>query len=555
MAVEMFAGAIDRDPNNADALIWLSNAHRKLGSFDAAVSAAERAVRAAPQSPHVGYCLGQALFGASRFAEAIPWLKQSASRQLRNPQIRHRLGLTYLALGEVDSAIASLEEAARLAPAVPAIRVALGQAYLEGRQFEKANWATSEALRLDPKSVPAHILLASIHTGHDETKEAIAHLRTAVELGPSSAEAHAQLGSALQVAGQFEESRQHLQTALRLDPTQTWALYCLSQLDRAESADAPLVESAESLAQSGKLPPRSEALVHFALGKCYEDLANWGTAMSHFDRANQLMYQEDTRANRWRPEMMQAEADKMIRSVGEAFIDRVKEIGSRSELPIFVLGMVRSGTSLTEQILSSHPMVGGGGELMFWLEHASQVVDQGPAVAFDVAREYCSLLSAKAPGCVRAVDKAPGNYALIGLIHACLPNAIFIHIKRNPVDNCLSIWKTYMADAPRFSFRRENIVAAYRQYLRYMEHWRKVVPADRLLEIDYEELVGAPERVTRSMIDFCGLPWDDACLRPEENRRAVRTPSLWRVRRPIDTSSVEAWRRYEPWLGAFKELV
>jgi hypothetical protein len=148
----------------------------------------------------------------------------------------------------------------------------------------------------------------------------------------------------------------------------------------------------------------------------------------------------------------------------------------------------------------------------------------------------------------------PGNYLHLGMIHLIFPHARFIHCRRNPVDNCLSIYVTPNREAPDFAHNRENIVAAYEQYLRLMGHWRAVLPADRLLDIDYEELVSDPEPVARQMIDFCGLEWDDACLQPEANARVVQTPSQWQVRQPVYKSSVERWRRYEPWIAEFLRL-
>jgi hypothetical protein len=148
----------------------------------------------------------------------------------------------------------------------------------------------------------------------------------------------------------------------------------------------------------------------------------------------------------------------------------------------------------------------------------------------------------------------PDNYLALGLIHAAFPNARIIHTKRNPIDTCISIYTTPNRTSDPYANSRANIVFAYEQYLRLMQHWRSVLPADRLFEVSYEELIANRESVTREMVSFCGLEWDDACLRPEDNERAVATPSVWQVRQPVYSTSVERWRRYEPWLGAFGKL-
>lgn len=146
------------------------------------------------------------------------------------------------------------------------------------------------------------------------------------------------------------------------------------------------------------------------------------------------------------------------------------------------------------------------------------------------------------------------NYLLLGLLHVLYPQARIIHMKRNPIDTCLSIWKTPVANGIDLCGSKENVVAAYEQYVRLMAHWRQVLPSESMLEVQYEELVADQETVTRRMISFCGLEWDDACLKPEENERSVKTPSVWQVRQPMYSTSVERWRKYEPWLGAFAEL-
>jgi hypothetical protein len=213
-----------------------------------------------------------------------------------------------------------------------------------------------------------------------------------------------------------------------------------------------------------------------------------------------------------------------------------------------------------EQILSSHPAVGAGGELRFWSERGQNAVDalngtlDGHALE-RLARDYGELLRALAPDAVRVTDKMPSNFMLLGLIRLALPGARIIHCKRHPVDTCLSIYVTPYERSPDFAHNLETIVTYYREYERLMAHWWRVLSADRFLEVSYEDLVTNRERVTRDIIAFCGLDWNEACLRPEENARTVATPSLWQARQPVYRSSVARWRRYEPWLGPFRRLL
>jgi len=232
---------------------------------------------------------------------------------------------------------------------------------------------------------------------------------------------------------------------------------------------------------------------------------------------------------------------------------------SRSETPVLIVGMMRSGTTLVEQILSSHPEIGAGGELTFWGDAAAKL-DHLAADRTDdsswqkLSSEYLALLGRFAPDAIRVTDKMPHNFLWLGLIHTVFPAARIVHCRRNPIDTCLSIYFTHFGVAKDFAYDRKNIVSFYEQYDRLMAHWREVLPKDRLIEVNYEELVADRESVARKLISFCGVDWNDACLRHEKNERAVTTASMWQARQPIYTSSVERWRRYEPWLGEFNRL-
>ena len=169
--------------------------------------------------------------------------------------------------------------------------------------------------------------------------------------------------------------------------------------------------------------------------------------------------------------------------------------------------------------------------------------------------EYLALLHKIEPEKLHVVDKLPGNYTHLGIIHTAFPNARIIHVRRHPIDTCLSIWSTPNSTRLPWANEKKDLVFAYGQYLRVMEHWRNTLPANRLLEVNYEDLVTETERVSRQMVDFCGLPWDDQCIHPENNSRAVATPSAWQVRQPIYRTALGRWREYEPWLDEFRELL
>jgi hypothetical protein len=239
---------------------------------------------------------------------------------------------------------------------------------------------------------------------------------------------------------------------------------------------------------------------------------------------------------------------------------RHADVATTDGTPVLIVGMPRSGTTLVEQILSSHPQIAGAGELVFLLQQEISVTSERaacilPERARAIIDGYLSVLRGVSATAARVTDKLPFNFLSAGLLHTLFPNARIIHCRRHPVDVCISTYFTYFESQMNFACSKEDLVFAYRQYERMMQHWRRVLPADRLFEIDYEGLIAEPESHARRLIGFCGLDWDDACLRPQDNERAVRTASFWQARQPIYRTSAERWRRYEPWLGPLRELL
>jgi LPS sulfotransferase NodH len=264
------------------------------------------------------------------------------------------------------------------------------------------------------------------------------------------------------------------------------------------------------------------------------------------------------------------EIDRLIARCTPKLIARAPQVGSRDATPVLILGMPRSGTTLVEQIVSMHPEVGAGGELNFWNERGAAwhrsiaaenetpvVPTENQATEFlaKAAADYLGVLRAIAPKAARVTDKMPFNFIWAGLIHLAFPRAIIIHCRRAAVDTALSIHQTHFHPGLAFPTGGAELVAYFRSYQRITDHWRSVLPPDRFLEVDYEDLTRAPEPVIRRIIAACGLTWHDACLRPESNPRAVKTPSKWQTRQPIYRTSVARWRRYEPWLGPLRALV
>ena len=402
--------------------------------------------------------------------------------------------------------------------------------------------------------------LAQFAIEHNRLSEAETHLLRAAGLDTTAVEPLNRLAMLLQTLGRFEEADACLTQSLALNPCQAQTFYALVQGKRLSEADRPLIKQMEAALASETLPETEATQLHFALGKAFEDLGEFGDAMDNYVRANETAYRAWFVGRSFEGARYAAAFDAIVRKFDADFIARNSGMGSSSEMPLIVVGMMRSGTTLVEQILSGHPEVGAGGELPFWIARGREALDPASGeistkTAPEIAKAYLQTLRGVAPGKTRVIDKMPQNYTMLGLIHLAFTEARIIHVRREAIDNCLSIYTTYYSKPPDFGLKQENIIFAYHQYERLMRHWKSVLPANRMFEVSYESLVTDREGVTRQLVEFCGLSWDDACLSPERNERRVVTPSLWQVRQPVYATSMGRWRNFEPWLGAFRELL
>src|ERR1700690_3020210 len=296
--------------------------------------------------------------------------------------------------------------------------------------------------------------------------------------------------------------------------------------------------------------------LHLAIGKAADDLGDYALAMRHFDAADAVRRS----ATPFDSAAFSIEVDRLIARCTPELMAQAPALGNSDATPVLILGMPRSGTTLVEQIVSMHPEVGAGDELHFWNErgaawHRSGAAGDEKAFIAKEAAAYLSVLGAISSTAARVTDKMPFNFRWAGLIHLTFPRATIIHCRRAAVDTALSIHQTHFHPGLAFPTGGDELVAYFHSYQRLPAHWRGVLPADRFIEVDYEELTREPEPVIRRIIAACGLDWDDACLRPESNPRAVRTPSKWQTRQKIYRTSVARWRRYEPWLGPLRAFV
>jgi hypothetical protein len=292
------------------------------------------------------------------------------------------------------------------------------------------------------------------------------------------------------------------------------------------------------------------------LGKYFDDVGSYETAFDHFRHANELKKRV---ASAYEPTKFTAYVDGIMAAIDSEFLSSMREHGSAADLPVLIIGMPRSGTSLTEQILASHPLVFGAGEVKFWDQNYAVLQSAGPearaAMLPGFARDYLARLAHPAGGAVRVVDKLPANFLYAGFIHAALPRARIIHMQRHPLDTCLSIYfQNFLSMGPH-SHDLDHLAHYYGEYLRIMRHWRAILPKSALLEVPYEGLIEDQEGWSRKMVEFIGLPWDPRCLEFHRTERVVLTASKWQVRQKIHAASAGRFRHYEKFLGPLLRLV
>jgi tetratricopeptide (TPR) repeat protein len=547
------------DPRNFEAPLWLSILMRRAGNHREALGLAERALSLNEQSPEVQNQLGSCLLSCGQMEAAVQCFRNAIVLNPRSAPFYDNLGNALRSLGKTEEAVAAYRQALTLEPDAVSTLFRLGDLLATLPDPPGVESCAQAILRLEPQSPQGNLLLARALISDGRVEEGAKYALKASRLAPKSAAPVAYYGRALQSLGKIEDADVQFKRALELEPKQGFAYHALVHNHKVTEDERQVVHQMEQLVRDGSLPTRELIQLEYGLGKAHGDLGDYELSMRHFDRANLLDHELKIGVAPFDPKALSEHFDLLIEMVTQEFLEANRS-EERSDRPIFVVGMMRSGTTLAEQILSSHGQVGGVGEQLFWPTNAglgekllrNGVLDT-PKLN-NLAALYLEKLEGLAPGMTRVVDKMNTNYILLGFLHLAYPNAKIVHMKRNPLDTCLSIWATPVAQGVDLCGSKENVVAAYEQYARLMKHYRSVLPDNRLLEVQYEDLVSDQEAQTRRMTEFCGLPWDEACLRPQENERSVRTPSVWQVRQPVYKTSMARWKRYEPWLGAFEKL-
>jgi tetratricopeptide (TPR) repeat protein len=512
-----------------------------------------------PFNSTIQHDLGLACLEVGRIPDAIAALQRAVASNPRYSDAYFRLGIALEKLGDIGGAIAAYDRATALLPSLTEAWFRAGALVYTLGHRDEAIGCFRRAAATGGKTSFGRLGKARSLLIEDRNQEAEQVLRQTLALDPGNAMAHDLLGNLLSEFGRFDEARECFERAIAIAPLLAGSFYDLVRCRRVTSDDDGLLQQMQAALATPGLEAAQRHRLHLAIGKAADDLGDYSLAMQHFDAADAVRRSSTS----FDSAAFSIEIDRLVARWTPELIARAPELGSRDATPVLIIGMPRSGTTLVEQIVSMHPEVGAGDELNFWNERGAAWHRSGPGETTFVAKEflakaerdYLGVLHAIAPRAARVTDKMPFNFLWAGLIHLAFPRATIIHCRRAAVDTALSIHQTHFHPTLAFPTGGDELVAYFRSYQRLTDRWRSVLPADRFLEVDYEELTRAPEPVIRRIIAACGLAWNDACLRPECNPRAVKTPSKWQTRQPIYRTSVARWRRYEPWLGPLRALV
>jgi tetratricopeptide (TPR) repeat protein len=553
-------------PQQVAPLLALATELLRAGRPDDAIAPLRDAALLQPSNAIIQHDLGLACLEVGRVPDAIAALQRAVASNPRYADAYFRMGIALEQLGDIGGALAAYDRATQLLPSLTEAWFRAGALLYTLGHLGEAIGCFRRAAATGGRSSFGRLGQARALVIEDRNQEAEQVLREMLVADPRSAMAYDLLGTVLSELGRFEEARACFERTVAIAPLLAGSYYDLVRCRPVTNGDIGLLQGMQAALATQGLELGQRLRVYLAIGKAAEDLGDYALAMHHFDAADAVR----RGASSFDSAALSVEIDRLIAHCTPEFIARAPELGSRDATPVLILGMPRSGTTLVEQIVTMHPEVGAGGELNFWNERGAEwqrpgadgnetpvIIREFEAKEFlaKAAADYLGVLRAIAPTAARVTDKMPFNFLWAGLIHVAFPRATIIHCRRAAIDTALSIHQTHFHPSMPFPTGGAELVAYFRGYQRLIDHWRSVLPADRFIEVDYEDLTRAPEPVIRRIIAACGLTWHDACLRPESNPRAVKTPSKWQTRQPIYRTSVARWRRYEPWLGSLRALV
>lgn len=535
----------------------------KRGDLNGAQRLCEKILGTAPKSREPLRLLYSIYKEKNNFSMALGLLYKLAEIERLSGQDLFEAGMMHLQLSEHLKAIACLRESVKIDESNSRAWSRLSGVAGQLGYLRESMTSGQRAVQLDPASVVSHMNLATAYDEFGHTELALRHYKRAVELDPNNAIVQCKLGDALSGTKDMQAAKQCYQKAIQIQPKYTVPYRQLSRIVRCSTADDENIVAVERLLKDASIADVDKVNLHFALGKMYEDCQLYEQSFRHLVKGNHI---QDAR-HKFDSAKFAALVSKTKSYFSSSFVKSLPGSGSQSAKPVFIVGMPRSGSTLTEQIIACHPQGFAGGE-MYWFDRIESRVqgvirsqvpypeclrDADQKVLRELANEYLAYIESISGSASyeRVTDKMLGNFLHLGLIFLLFPNTKVIHCKRDPMDTCFSIFSTMFPGNLDFGYSLKSIAFVYKQYHDLMKYWIELFP-DNILTVSYEELVGSQESVARKLVKFIGLDWSDKCLNLSENRSRVRTISAYQVRRGLYSSSVGRWKRFQAQLSELK---
>ena len=528
--------------------------HCDKGQQNAARNVFDELVNSIPEDSNLELQFGSLCIRLGEKTYAIYYFSRTVSREPDNASALALLGAAFLEDGKLGKAQSVLEKAIELQPNMYDAYVNLGAVKIKLNQFRIAAELLERAVSMKPSDAGSNANLAIVYRSLDRYDDAHKYAQKALKLDPRSASLWHLMGLIYADTGHPEEAINHFMKAIKIDKVLGNAYSDLAKARKLSGADSKIIAIFEN-ALKESMSPSQRAFIHFGLGKIYDDCKEWDIAFPHFRQANLLA----------KPSVEDTPPRKQFKQVKKIFtkslLNSADLHGSQSSKPVFVVGMPRSGTTLIEQIIASHPQAAGAGELREISDIFSMICtlndDENPMESCrqhlnndqlsEFTQGYLHKLDAIRNDADRIVDKMPENFFNLGLIQVLFPNATIIHATRHPLDTCLSCYFQSFIEVS-WSFDLGWIGERYCYYREIMDYWHQVLPQNRILTVEYEKLIEFPEAEIRRILNACNLSWDPACLSFNQTSRTVNTSSLWQVRQPIYRTSKQRWTNYAKYL-------
>jgi tetratricopeptide (TPR) repeat protein len=560
-AVVFLQKAAQAVPHRSATRFALGRALAEAGHGAESDNAMQQAIKLNPQKAAMAKAEEAQMEGRIEDAEKI--LREILSKDAENPKALRMLGNIALELNRHKAARRMLTKAVELQPGFAPGWNDLANLHMKTDHYDEAIDAVGRAIELDPKLAFAYVTRANILTRAQRHEESLVAYREALEINSVNVGALSGMGHVLKTIGRQEEAIETYRKCIQAHPHFGEAYWSLANLKTFEF-DENEVQVMEKMIGEKELPDEPKVNFYLSLGKHYENEGDFDKAFEHYRCGNDLRRGHEI----YDPVHTQVVHNRIIEVFNRDFLQEREGWGDPDPSPILIVGLPRSGSTLIEQILSSHSMVEGTAELPDLsrvivdlnsmserrVEYPEAAKNLNAEQAAGLGRKYLETTQRYRSGKPFFIDKMPNNFPSVGLLQLILPNAKVINARRHPLDSCLGSYKQLFFKGQSFTYDQFELGHYYLEYQRIMDHWHKVLPG-KVLDVQYEQMVDDQEAQTRRILEHCDLPWEDQCLRFYETDRAINTASSEQVRQPIYTKAVHFWRNYEHHLGELIETL